>query len=631
MIPELGYLFLVSALFFTVIAVFLPLINYFTRQEFNFSITALSISTSLSLFLSLVILIYCFLVDDFSVRYIALNSNTELPIYFKLAAAWGGHEGSLLLWLVCFAFWISAYIFTSSENTDFTNITFSIANLVIFSFICFTVFTSNPFERILPVHPLQGSDLNPSLQDIAFTIHPPLLYMGYSGLVIPFSIALSAMLTSTNTRIWSSQARPWTLFSCSFLTAGIALGSWWAYYELGWGGWWFWDPVENAAFVPWLFSVALFHSLIATNQRNVFVNWSIMLSILAFASSLIGTFLVRSGVLTSVHAFALDPERGLFILGIFSFFVISSLLIYSFKFTNRSPPNLYTINSKEFSLLINNIFLVILAVSILFGTLFPLIYEAFTQGKQISVGAPYFNTLILPFSLILGLVQGLALILDWKETNNSFGLNKIIKTSIYGVMLLSLILLIIYESLSFILVICIFLFVWITSGVFVPVFLRTKSKTIIFFKRKAGVALSHLGMAIMILGIGVVTSHSFEREIILSPGESYEFEKGDVTFNKVEDQLGPNYFSKVASFKMNQEEIISEKRTYLASGQKTTEAGIKVRLLEDYYISLGENLTGETWSLKIQIKPFIRFIWLGAFFIMIGSFLSGRRIRVEEK
>ena len=497
-----------------------------------------------------------------------------------------------------------------------------------FAFSLFTLFTSNPFERILPIPPLNGADLNPSLQDIAFTIHPPLLYFGYSGLLIPFAIAVSAMLLNKETKEWASYSRPWTLLSCSFLTLGIALGSWWAYYELGWGGWWFWDPVENAAFVPWLLSVALFHSLITSQNRGVFGKWSILLSIFAFATSLLGTFLVRSGILTSVHAFALDPERGVFILGILAFFIIGSLTIYSIKDFGNKEVNSYELTSKEFGFLLNNLLLVVLAISILFGTIFPLIYEAFTNGKQISVGAPYFEIILFPFALALGLLQGVALYLSWgKSTSFSF-MPRLFIESVSIFTLILLILFVLFDNLYLTSFATIFLATWIIVGT-----LQVSAKRNLgywnFLKKRLGVTFAHLGMAILTLGVGVVSSYSLEKEIILSPGDSFEFSDQTIRFKSIEDTLGPNYFSKSATvtFEDNKDlsSIITEKRTYSPSGQLTTEAGIKAEPFKDLYISMGDNLEANIWSFKVQIKPFIRWIWLGALLIAIGSFFAGAK------
>ena len=630
MIPEIGHVFLITHLILSLLGGILPLVAIYTNNGiFNLPIKRLSVSLFLLIAISFLSLVYSFLVDDFSVAYVAQNSNLNLPDYYKLAATWGAHEGSLILWILAMNSWLLGFIFlTKVKDNKFMATVFSISCQVMFAFSLFTLFTSNPFERILPIPPLNGADLNPSLQDIAFTVHPPLLYFGYSGLLIPFAIAVSAMLFNKDTKEWAGYSRPWTLLSCSFLTLGIGLGSWWAYYELGWGGWWFWDPVENAAFVPWLLSVALFHSLITSQNRGVFGKWSILLSIFAFATSLLGTFLVRSGILTSVHAFALDPERGVFILAILAFFIIGSLAIYSIKDFENNNTNTYPITSKEFGFLLNNLLLVVLAISILFGTIFPLIYEAFTDGKQISVGAPYFEIILFPFALALGLLQGIALYLSWGRSSSFTFIPRLLIESVSVFSLILLVLFILFDNLYLTSFATIFLATWIIVGT-----LQVSRKKNVgywnFLKKRLGVTFAHLGMAILTLGVGVVSSYSLEKEIILSPGDSFVFGDQTIRFQSIEDTLGPNYFSKSATvtFEDNKDlsTIITEKRTYSPSGQLTTEAGIKAEPFKDLYISMGDNLEANIWSFKVQIKPFIRWIWLGALLIAIGSFFAGAR------
>ena len=632
MIPEIGHIILITHLVLSFLGGVMPLMAIFTKRDsLVLPIKRLSLFLFTLISLSFLSLVYSFLVDDFSVAYVAQNSNTNLPDYFKLAATWGAHEGSLVLWILAMNAWLISFIFlTPSTDKRFLASVFSISCQVIFAFSLFTLFTSNPFERILPIPPLNGADLNPSLQDIAFTVHPPLLYFGYSGLLIPFAIAVSAMLFDIDTKKWAGYARPWALMSCSFLTLGIALGSWWAYYELGWGGWWFWDPVENAAFVPWLLSVALFHSLITSQNRGVFGKWSLLLSIFAFATSLLGTFLVRSGILTSVHAFALDPERGVFLLGILAFFIIGSLTVYSFK-EFKFESNSYELSSKEFGFLLNNLLLVVLAISILFGTLFPLLYEAYTDGKQISVGAPYFEIILFPFALALGLLQGIALYLSWGQSKSFSFLPRVLIESISFFALILLLLFVLFDNLYLSSFATIFLASWIIVGT-----LQVNNNRNIgywyFLKKRFAVTFAHVGMAILTLGVGIVTSYSLEKEIILSPKESFKFGDQVVRFESIEDKVGPNFLSKSAiiSFEngKNTSEVITEKRTYSPSGQLTTEAGIKAELFKDLYVSMGDNLETEIWSFKVQIKPFIRWIWLGALLIAIGSFFSGvRQIR----
>ena len=628
MIPEIGHIFLVTSLVLSLVG---GLGAFILKRE----LPILKISCILGLLIigSFFALVYSFVIDDFSVAYVAQNSNINLPIYYKFAATWGAHEGSLILWILSMNIWLVAFLFfDNSRSTNFSNYVFGVCCLVIFSFLLFTIFTSNPFERILPIPPINGADLNPSLQDFAFTVHPPLLYFGYSGLLLPFAISISAMLSGQANKDWASSSRPWTLLACSFLTIGIGLGSWWAYYELGWGGWWFWDPVENAAFVPWLLAVALVHSLLVTEKRNIFINWSLLLSIFAFAASLLGTFLVRSGILTSVHAFALDPERGLFILGIFSFFVLGGLLIFAFKNSTKNENSFYSLNSKEFGLLLNNLLLVVLAVSILFGTLYPLIYEAITDGKQISVGAPYFEFIIFPFAIILGLLQGMALYLSWGSTKSFSFLSKLLLESIS----LSLVLLfILFDELIPASFFTIFIFAWILAGTLMNQFSsKSFTKYLDFINRRIGVLLSHTGMALLVLGVGVVSSYSNEIELILKPGEKVEFINKEIEFLAIQDVQGPNYISKTAEIQASDDKsllnIKTEKRTYFPSGQVTTEAGIDTGLFKDFYVSLGDNFKEDSWSFRLQSKPFIRWIWLGALLITLGTFISGFKLMRKQ-
>lgn len=632
MINELGNIFLsISAsLSFCMFALifFKNTISISSRFIFcrNFSYI-----TSIFIAASFFILAYAFLIDDFSLRYVANNSNINLENVYKFSAVWGAHEGSILLWVFVMSIWCSLIaIFSKSMPKTLIVDMLSIMGLLLLFFLIFILFSSNPFDRVFPV-PLNGRDLNPLLQDPGLIIHPPMLYIGYVGTSVPFVFAISVLLHGSINIEWISWLRKWVISSWMFLTIGISLGSWWAYHELGWGGWWFWDPVENAAFIPWLLSVALFHSLIASENRGVFGKWSILLSIFAFATSLLGTFLVRSGILTSVHAFALDPERGLFILGILAFFIIGSLFIYSIKdFENETTPS-YELTSKEFGFLLNNLLLVVLAVSILFGTIFPLIYEAITDGKQISVGAPYFEVILFPFALALGLLQGFALYLSWGTSSSFKFLPRLLIESISIFVLILIILFILFDNLHLTSFATIFLSSWILMGTLQI----NKNKNLNywrFLRKRAAVTFAHSGMAILTLGVAVVSSYSFEKEIILAPDDSVEFGNQTILFKNTEDIMGPNYFSKSATMSFsdgsNFYDVLTEKRTYSPSGQLTTEAGIKTEIFQDLYISMGDNLEADIWSFKVQIKPFIRWIWLGALMIAIGSLLGGiKRVR----
>ena len=635
MIPEIGNLLLISALILSFIAGFLPFCEYLVgKYFFRRFIYSISTLNFLLISLSLVCLIYSFLVDDFSVAYVAQNSNTNLPVYYKFAATWGAHEGSLLLWVFSISLWLFLFLIgRKKENDPFIGVSCSVLNQIIFTFIAFTLFTSNPFERILPVVPLQGGDLNPVLQDFAFTIHPPLLYLGYSGLAIPFATAISAMLNKNIDSLWSSSTRPWVLLSSGFLTLGICIGSWWAYYELGWGGWWFWDPVENAAFVPWLISVALFHSLITSERRGLYKNWSLFLSILAFGTSLIGTFLVRSGILTSVHAFALDPERGIFILAIFSYFICGALIIYFFKNNKRKEKGTYYLFSKEFGFLLNNMLLVILAISIFFGTIFPLLYEAVNNGKQISVGAPYFEILILPFAVGLSILQGIGLYLGWHSTKKFNFLVRILLESITVFVVILLILYLLFGEGNLGTLLSVFLFSWVISGTILDRLYFSKSLQEItsFLYQRAGTIFAHLGTAFLILGVGVVSTYSLEREVILSPGQNYTLGKSTFTFEGLENKRESNYSTQEATISVLDRQQLyqlkAEKRFYPFSDQVMTEAAIKPLLTQDFYITLGEDFGDNRYSFRLQIKPFVRWIWFGALLVAIGTFLSAFKQR----
>ena len=633
MIAEIGHLLLIGSLVVSFLAGFSPLLRFLTKDNFFYEvISPLNNLVFLLIFLSFVSLIYSFLVDDFSVAYIANNSNTLLPFYYKLAATWGAHEGSLLLWILCLCFWSTSYFFLNrKKDVEFVALTLSVLNQIIFAFIAFTLFTSNPFERLLPIAPFEGADLNPLLQDFAFTIHPPLLYLGYSGLAVPFALSLSALISKKIDSIWARDARLWSLLSSGFLTLGIVLGSWWAYYELGWGGWWFWDPVENAAFVPWLISVAMFHSLIVTERRGLYKNWSILLSILAFAASILGTFLVRSGILTSVHAFALDPERGVFILAIFAYFILGSLIFYSIMNNKLPGRSTYNMTSKEFGFLLNNILLVILAISIMFGTLFPLIYEAIYDGEQISVGAPYYEVLILPFAIALSFLQGVGLYLGWSSTREFSFLNRVLIESFSLFIIISLLVFLIFGTLNWGTFLAIAMFSWIFSGNFIDMVYQSSQvkelKSVLL--RRLGMISAHLGTAFLILGVGIVTTFSLEREVILQKGESYQLGSTNFVFKEIRESKGLNYSIQSAVIEIRKgglvDEISAEKRNYLSSNQIMTEAAIKPTLLQDYYVTLGDQVGDGKWSFKLQIKPFIRWIWFGAILIALGTFVSSFR------
>ena len=506
--------------------------------------------------------------------------------------------------------------------------------IIIIGFFLFILLTSSPFNYLYPA-PAEGLGLNPILQDPALAIHPPILYLGYVGSSIIFSASLAATTQNYISKAWAKNIKIWILISWIFLTIGILVGSIWAYYELGWGGWWFWDPVENMAFVPWLVSVALIHSLITSEKRGLYRNWSLLLSILAFATSLLGTFLVRSGILTSVHAFALDPERGVFILAIFFYFICGSLLIYFFKNSKIREEATYNILSKEFGFLLNNILLVVLALSILFGTIFPLIYEAI-NGRQISVGAPYFDFLIIPFALGLSFLQGLGLYLGWHSTKSFNFLIRLLVETFTIMIIIFLVLYFLFGEGNFYLLLSILAFSWILSGTILdkPFNSKTSKEIRDFLYYRAEVIFAHLGTAFLILGVGVVSAYSMETEVLLAPGEEFKLGDSKFTFKEIKTRKEQNYNSTQARLSVSTNnssyDLITEKRYYPFANQMMTEAGIKTLITKDFYVTLGDEL-GEKYSFRLQIKPFVRWIWFGALMVAIGTFLSAYRQRKRNE
>jgi len=636
MIPELGQFALIMALGMALVQSVLPLIG---AQRGISSWVALAKPAALGhtffMMLSFGLLTYSFLVHDFSVAYVAQNSNTKLPVLYLVSGVWGAHEGSLLLWALILASWTGLVaLFSRSVPEVMTARVIGVLGLVSVGFVLFMLLTSNPFDRLVNP-PMEGRDLNPLLQDPGLAIHPPMLYMGYVGFAVPFAFAIAAMLGGRLDAAWARWSRPWTNMAWLFLTLGIALGSWWAYYELGWGGWWFWDPVENASFMPWLVGTALMHSLAVTEKRAAFKAWTVLLAIFTFSLSLLGTFLVRSGVLTSVHAFASDPARGLFILIFLATVVGLSLALYSWRAPQIRSTVRFDLISRETALLMNNVVLVVAAAAVLLGTLYPLVLDALSLGK-ISVGPPYFNTVFLPLTAPLAMLIGVGSLARWKR--DSFGnlFNKL-KTPL----LVSLVLGLAYAyaltpSFMWQAAVGMVLAFWVVLSTVWGIRDRLGAHHNVRHIPRGywGMVLGHVGISVFIVGVTLTSLYSTEKDIKLGPGDSYETSGFTFNFAGVQDTRGPNYIAHRGSVTIFQDgkqiaHLEPEKRTYLVQTMPMTEAGIDAGLFRDLFVALGEDLGNGQWSVRIYYKPFVRWLWLAALIMSLGGLLAAtdRRYR----
>jgi len=579
------------------------------------------------IFFSFISLVLSFLTNDFSLKYVSSNSNSLLPYYYKISATWAGHEGSMLLWCLVLSFWtFMASVYSKDLDADFRLNFLSIMGLLNIGFLAFLIFTSNPFEKNLSI-PIDGRDLNPLLQDFGLIVHPPMLYMGYVGLSVVFSFAVTCLLKHDFKPEWAKWIRPWALMSWSFLTLGIALGSWWAYYELGWGGWWFWDPVENASFMPWLITTALIHSLITCEQKSMFKNWTILLSIIAFSLSLLGTFLVRSGILTSVHSFANDPARGAFILLFLAIITGSALILYLKNSPKMNDKTSFSFFSKESFFLINNILLVTATFTILLGTMYPLVLDILGLEK-ISVGVPYYNSVFLPLMIPLVFLAGYIPILFLSKKVKSQGQSKYFFISFIIVVLVSLLSHSLFDVYNLSIFIGFFLFVWITLNLiydFISKLISTGS--IRFFFKNIGMFMAHLGLALFVIGATVVENNKIEKEVVMNLNEKLDVGGYSFEFVDINENIGPNYSSVIGHFRVytNNEfitDMYPEKRLYNSSEMPMTEAGIDPGFKRDLYITLGTMIDQNKWSVRIYHKPLIRFIWIGALMMALGAILS---------
>lgn len=632
--PELGQFALILALCLSTALFVLPLSGTYLGSTLLMR-SGRSLATGFFIFVafSFCCLLYSFLHDDFSVKYVASNSNSLLPVYFKVSAIWGGHEGSLLLWILMLAGWTFAVaIFSKSLPLDMQARVLSILGFVAVGFLLFILMTSNPFDRILPIPPQDGSDLNPLLQDIGLIIHPPVLYMGYVGFSVSFAFAIAALLTGRLDSAWARWSRPWATMAWGFLSVGIALGSWWAYYELGWGGWWFWDPVENASFLPWLIGTALIHSLAVTEKRGLFKSWTILLAIFTFSLSLLGTFLVRSGVLTSVHAFANDPERGVFVLGFLLVVVGASLVLYAMRAPVVKGSTGFEGFSRETLLLGNNILLTIIMIVVLLGTLYPLIADALGLGK-ISVGPPYFNLFFLPLMGFLCLLMALGPLANWKRTSAK-QIGRLLWKPWVIAMVIGLAFPLIYrKNYELLAALTVFIASWVFLALVADLWhrLRNAESKLAGLKKLSlsyyAMVIAHAGIAVTTVGVGLTSIYTEERDVRMEVGQHVEVIDYEFILEKLEHIDGPNYEAEQATIKVMQDgkflrEMKPEKRRYLASGSTMTEVALDVGLFRDLYVAMGEPLNETAWAMRVHLKPFVRWIWLGALMMAFGAVLA---------
>lgn len=633
MIPEFGHYALVLALCIAMIQGVLPLIGaHQGRREWLMLARPAAQTVFLLLAIAFATLAWSFYINDFSVLYVAEHSNSQLPVVYRFGAVWGGHEGSLLLWVLLLSTWTFLVAQLSKSLDEFMVArVIGVLGLVITGLLLFVLTTSNPFERLFPAAQ-DGRSLNPLLQDPGLVFHPPMLYMGYVGFSVAFAFAIASLLSGRLDAAWARWSRPWTTAAWVFLTLGIALGSWWAYYELGWGGWWFWDPVENASFIPWLVGTALLHSLAVTEKRGGFKSWTVLLAITAFSLSLLGTFLVRSGVLTSVHAFATDPKRGIFILIFLSLVVGSSLVLYAWRAPKSSLGGKFSLSSRETLILLGNVFLVVSAASVLLGTLYPLLIDALHLGK-ISVGPPYFNSVFVPIMIPLLVLMGIGPWANWKNTN----LIAVIKRLwIAGVAAVCTAILIPISMGSF---------TWLSSIGFLLAFWVIASGCMQIIRQAKvgkptrsfiGMQLAHLGIAIFVIGVTMVGGYQEEKDVRMLAGESVTVGGYQIQLQGVSEVPGPNYKAMRGTFLLmrngqTEAMMYPEKRSYFSSTMPMTEAAIDVGLTRDIYVSLGEELEDKAWAVRVYYKPFVDWIWGGCLLMALGGILaiSDKRYRIK--
>ncbi|CAI8163607.1 heme lyase CcmF/NrfE family subunit [Pseudidiomarina mangrovi] len=647
MIAEFGQITMALALAFSLVLAIYPLWGA-SRGHSGAMLLAKPLAYGQFLFtlLAYIALTWAFVVHDFTIAYVAANSNTALPLAYRITAVWGSHEGSFLLWMLMQAGWIAAVaLFSKRMPVTMMARVLAILGLISVGFYLFMMSVSNPFDRALPMIPVDGRDLNPLLQDPGMIIHPPLLYMGYVGFSVAFAFAIAALMAGKLDASWARWSRPWATAAWSFLTLGIAIGSWWAYYELGWGGWWFWDPVENASFMPWLVGTALIHSLAVTEKRGAFKAWTVLLAISAFSLSLLGTFLVRSGVIVSVHAFATDPARGLFILALLAVVIGGSLLLFALRAGAVGSQTKYEVKSREVMLLGNNLLLMAATFVVLLGTLLPLVHKELGLGS-ISIGEPFFNQmftwLIVPFVLLMGLGP----LFRWRRQELQPLLGGLALALVLAISLGYALPYILADQVQAMTWLGLVLALWIVLTLVQELRLRIQQRgegiagLSKLGRSHWGMILGHLGFAVTLVGIAAVSQYEVERDVRLAPGDTTVVQGYEFRFDLLSQQQGPNYLTDHAEFSVWRDgrkvsDLVTEKRFYTVQRMSMTEVGLDAGFTRDLYVALGEPLddNSQAWAVRIYVKPLVRWIWLGAILMALGGALamSDKRYRSQRR
>jgi cytochrome c-type biogenesis protein CcmF len=645
MIPEIGQFSLIVTLFMALTLGVLPIYGA-ARNNLSLMMLARPLAYGQLFFVvvAFICLLLSFLANDFSVMYVSQHSNSHLPTMYQVSAIWGGHEGSLLLWVTNLSLWTGLVALKSRHlPREMIARVLGVMGLIAVGFLLFMLFTSNPFDRLIPAA-MEGRELNPLLQDFGLIIHPPILYTGYVGFSVAFAFAISALLGGTLDATWARWSRPWTTVAWSFLTLGIMLGSWWAYYELGWGGWWFWDPVENASFMPWLVGTALIHSLAVTEKRAAFKSWTVLLAIAAFSLSLLGTFLVRSGVLTSVHSFATDPERGVFILAFLVITIGGSLLLFAWRAPKIGLGGKFELLSRETLLLSNNVLFAVAGASVFIGTLYPLFMDALGYGK-LSVGPPYFNAVFVPLMMPVVLFMGLGPLARWKKFE-AIDMWRRVRWALLSSAVIGLLLPVMMGEWSLMISAGIAMACWIIASCGIGLRQRLSGSGGVMQRIRAqslsyyGMQLAHFGVAIFIIGVTMVMGYETERDVRMEIGDTVEVGGYVFRFDATKHINGPNYTAAQGTFTVTKDgELVNvlqpEKRRYNASGMPMTEAAIDTGFIRDLYVSMGEQLDGpvEAWAIRVYHKPFVDWIWFGCTLMAMGGLLavSDRRYRIRFK